>query len=498
MKKLAPIFVLFLAAFLILRVIQYGWVTDDAFITFKSVLNFVGGDGPVFNIGERVQSFTHPLWFLFLSFGGLLDINLFFFSILLGVFFSLALLLVIFKLGANGNNIAVALLFLAASESFVTFSTSGLENSLTHLLIALTIYFFLSNYSRLYLYVSISLAIMNRFDVVFILSPVLIFILFSEIRDRKLKYNQLMIGFSPLFVWHLFSLLYYGFLFPNTKYAKIGGRDIVANISSGVDYTFDAIQSEPHVFVVFLILFVFIVINVLKERALYFTVKENQAIALLFFGVFLQGAYVIGVAGGDFMRGRFYTTTVVSMALIIVLIKPIKLTFARSSLVLLLFSISAWVGSQEKIRFPAAGVANERNFYKKHLALNISPTNSYYYHPWAVSARELGANGGAVIGMNGQRAYWIPRQIALIDLAGLSDPFIARLPVLKSDRTGHFERIVPDEYLSIRANNLELTGWKDKKAEELYINIKLITMSQEIFSGQRLRAMFWAWRNYGI
>ncbi len=40
------------------------WVCDDAYITFRSIDNLVNGLGPVWNAGERVQAFTHPLWFL--------------------------------------------------------------------------------------------------------------------------------------------------------------------------------------------------------------------------------------------------------------------------------------------------------------------------------------------------------------------------------------------------------------------------------------------------
>ncbi len=43
------------------------WISDDAQITFRSILNFISGLGITFNYGERVQVFTHPLWFLLLS-----------------------------------------------------------------------------------------------------------------------------------------------------------------------------------------------------------------------------------------------------------------------------------------------------------------------------------------------------------------------------------------------------------------------------------------------
>lgn len=38
------------------------WITEDAFITFRSVENVLQGCGPVFNCGIRVESYTHPLW----------------------------------------------------------------------------------------------------------------------------------------------------------------------------------------------------------------------------------------------------------------------------------------------------------------------------------------------------------------------------------------------------------------------------------------------------
>ena len=40
---------------------------DDDYITFRSVENFIHGNGPTFNIDERLQNFTQPLWFFLLS-----------------------------------------------------------------------------------------------------------------------------------------------------------------------------------------------------------------------------------------------------------------------------------------------------------------------------------------------------------------------------------------------------------------------------------------------
>ncbi|HEY0840318.1 MAG TPA: hypothetical protein VGD74_09030 [Vulgatibacter sp.] len=43
------------------------WVVDDAYITLRSVDNFVHGLGLGWNPDERVQAFTHPLWMFCLS-----------------------------------------------------------------------------------------------------------------------------------------------------------------------------------------------------------------------------------------------------------------------------------------------------------------------------------------------------------------------------------------------------------------------------------------------
>src|SRR5687767_14174543 len=43
------------------------WASDDAFITLRSIDNLVNGYGMTWNPAERVQAFTHPLWYLVLA-----------------------------------------------------------------------------------------------------------------------------------------------------------------------------------------------------------------------------------------------------------------------------------------------------------------------------------------------------------------------------------------------------------------------------------------------
>ena len=46
---------------------QRRWTNDDGFINFRVVGNILAGHGPVFNVGERVEAFTSPLWIALLA-----------------------------------------------------------------------------------------------------------------------------------------------------------------------------------------------------------------------------------------------------------------------------------------------------------------------------------------------------------------------------------------------------------------------------------------------
>jgi arabinofuranosyltransferase len=46
---------------------SYRWVQEDAFIDFRVVGNLLAGHGPVFNVGERVEVYSDPLWVAWLA-----------------------------------------------------------------------------------------------------------------------------------------------------------------------------------------------------------------------------------------------------------------------------------------------------------------------------------------------------------------------------------------------------------------------------------------------
>ena len=47
-------------------VLRTAWLSDDAYITFRTIDNFIGGYGLRWNAVKRVKAFTHPLSMFFL------------------------------------------------------------------------------------------------------------------------------------------------------------------------------------------------------------------------------------------------------------------------------------------------------------------------------------------------------------------------------------------------------------------------------------------------
>ena len=118
-------------------VIRTAWLSDDSLITLRTVLNVTHGFGLRFNIDERVQTFTHPLWLAVVTARMLRDVRTSSFA----AFLSSVLLAVIafwtaVNRAATAWQAAAVVVVLLFSRAFVDFSTSGLENPLSCVLLA--------------------------------------------------------------------------------------------------------------------------------------------------------------------------------------------------------------------------------------------------------------------------------------------------------------------------------------------------------------------------
>uniref|UniRef100_UPI0039B7927C hypothetical protein n=1 Tax=Psychrobacter maritimus TaxID=256325 RepID=UPI0039B7927C len=83
-KLVLPVSLLVFAVYFLFS----AWVADDAYITFRTVENLHSGYGLRWNIIERVQSYTHPLWMIHLVVGKYIIHDLYYLSLALGLLYT--------------------------------------------------------------------------------------------------------------------------------------------------------------------------------------------------------------------------------------------------------------------------------------------------------------------------------------------------------------------------------------------------------------------------
>src|SRR4051812_6970304 len=125
-----------LSALFLWAIVRYAWVAEDAYITLRTVDNFVHGHGLRWNVAERVQAYTHPLWMLVVAAVYAVTREDFVTLIATCAAISVAAFALVQRLAATTLQAIGCGALLILSPAFVDFSTSGLENALTHLLLA--------------------------------------------------------------------------------------------------------------------------------------------------------------------------------------------------------------------------------------------------------------------------------------------------------------------------------------------------------------------------
>jgi arabinofuranosyltransferase len=121
---------------------QRRWIADDGLIVLRTVRNLLAGNGPVFNVGERVESNTSTVWTYLIYLGGLVGgpVRLEYVALVLALVLSVAgvalAMLGAGRLYAPSLRGRRALLLPAGALVYIAvppardFATSGLENGL--------------------------------------------------------------------------------------------------------------------------------------------------------------------------------------------------------------------------------------------------------------------------------------------------------------------------------------------------------------------------------
>ncbi|MHC1741209.1 MAG: hypothetical protein AB9897_08885 [Anaerolineaceae bacterium] len=431
---------------------QRAWMGDDAFITLRTVDNFVNGYGLVWNVGERVQSYTSPMWMFLVSAFYVFTREAYFTTVLLslGVSF-LAVYVLFFFVARDRFSGAVGVLTLLLSSAFLDYSSSGLENPLSHLLLALFawVYFRKKASPRGLFWLSLiaSLAAFTRLDNLLIFLPALA-LAFWQTRSWR-QFGTLLLGQIPVIAWEIFSVIYYGFPFPNTAYAKLNnGLPISVLFEKGLAYVWNSVVHDP--WTIAAIVCGLLAIFIIKQR------KRALAFGL---GIIVYLLYVLSI-GGDFMSGRFFTLPLFAAVCLITQIsfKPRHwvlwlLYLALGVSLAALAFIPPWRVTPAKPAeiFFASGIADERMyyFYENGLTSGKDWKDLPHYY-WRFDGENYKKNGTKIIvntciGMSG---YYAGPNVIIVDALGLSDAFLARLaPNLGAGfRIGHFVRNIPEGY----------------------------------------------------
>lgn len=476
-KWMAMIGVLLVGLIVLLRT---AWISDDAMITFRCVLNFIHGHGAVFNIGERVQAYTHPLWFMFLTLGTWIMGSVYLCTFVISIVISM---IVLFLLLWNSRHVLYAwiwIFILLLSQSFVDFSTSGLENPLSHLMLIIGLIAgcrFLETTKRSYLWIAsvvLFTSYLSRPDLVLIMLPFWI-LLISKVNTWRERVLCFFISNIPNILWTIFSLIYYGFPFPNTAYAKLNnGIPTLELMKQGGVYFWNSVTVGP---VTLAIILTALLVSALQTK------REIKAIAL---GIVLYLFYILSI-GGDFMAGRFFSVPVViSIFILSISTLPIRLRSVVMIALLILgaYSLPSTLFSGDGYMKPQIlqnGITDERGFWFQKNGLITSKPHAFLF-PYTDKEKTVWRTCGS-LGELGMQKNTIDH---IIDLCGLSDPLLARMPPLKVEkwRIGHFYRQIPTNYEYLMKSGEE-SSLIDPSVRAYWKILKIITRDP-VFSISRL------------
>ncbi len=285
-----------------LRELGYDAV-DDAYISFRYAQNFARGHGLVFNIGERVEGYTNFLWTVLLAPFILVGVEPGPVAMALGGLFALGTMILVYgKFAQKVLVVCLSLLLLAVDGSFALWSVGGMETAIfTFLLLSgMIAYLREGEDERLALLSGLlfALAALTRPEGVLVFAVTLLHgalhRLFVERRPLAgpdlLRLFSFLWLYGPYFLWRY---NYYGYLLPNTFYAKVTTEGVSAQIARG----FAHLRTFLGVHLGWLLIPLTLV-PLLKR-------KVSFAWSYLVFVVSVYISYIVYV-GGDWSVGRFF------------------------------------------------------------------------------------------------------------------------------------------------------------------------------------------------
>lgn len=436
---------IFIAIIYYQKAFDLKFIQDDAFTSLRYVKNFLNGQGLVFNPGERVEGYTNFLWVMILSaikfVSDLLNvtINLEELTQILSTFFGVTFLIAVYVLSnrifnekkysslfSSAFSFLIVLMVLYTTP-FMYWSVSGMETSLFATLTIISIYYFIESYHSQKITPFIIVSILNSllrpegFVFFFILIFIRAMLNFIEKEPNKLLprivysfdvsiKKSVLIYLSVMSLYILFRVIYYGYPFPNTFYAKTEFN--LEFLKRGWNYLTEFVQDY------FMYGFMFVPIAFLFNKK-YFG-KETITM-LLFSFIYILSIVLIG---GDVLPiGRFFLPILPLIYILFIASinkfiqnysheRWMKYFYAIMIIVLFIFSTSNYRMQKPKML--------EKRAYEIGLVSKMK-----IYADW-VSKRNYHKN--IVVALSTIGAFSFYSNSIVIDLVGLTDEYIAHHP----------------------------------------------------------------------
>jgi len=458
------IFTLATAIYGLYQAVVMSWTGDDAFISFRYAKNLIEGHGLVFNTGEHVEGYSNFLWTILMAAGMFVGLDpvglssglgILSFLMTAGVYYYLSQRLFAGRVSILPSVLPMTAICLLVMHDFQVWATGGLETSFLTMLLSLGYGILVCSKGRKSVIMAgfvMTLAALTRPDALLFFVMTLVYLVIQGRNNRRNLIFFLLpfiLFYIPYWFWRYD---YYGYLFPNTYYAKSAS---LAWYSQGLTYLWLYVKTYYCLLLVLpasIIMACYLAKKYKDESQISPPPDRAALLAILFLFPYLF--YVVRVGGG-FMFARFFIP-VIPFALFLLegsirwlqISNRVKLILLAAVIVGSFFQWNQYDPPKKLIR----GIAYERAFYpprhteqRRNLGLELRR----FFEGKDVSVAFLGSYASLV--------YYSEVPVAIETDTGLTDEYIAHLPLRRRGRPGH-EKKPPFQYLFERGVNFTY-GW---------------------------------------
>lgn len=451
-KSIVLVFLIILSVIFVVICFNNEFIQDDAYISFRYIQNFVAGNGLVFNIGEKVEGYTNLLWVLILSLFGFFKINFEDLAQPLSVLFGILVLfmtyfisgLIVIKDNIKNSkkskpeelpsNIKyfnlIPSVLLVFTGSFIFWSISGMESTMFISFCMLGIYFYIKDKDSTGINYKfplfILLATLTRPEGLYFFGLILVHKFLIAVKENKAlgvkeffsKNNLIsyLIYIVPIIFYFAIRYSYYGYLFPNTYYAKTGFSSVYLN--SGIEYFTKFLTS-------------YLLYGIILIAPLYlFKKKENFFACSLFYLIIVCFIiYVISVGGDVLKQNRFFLPVLPLIYILLVkFLTEIYLILKNIISQGLAFGMVLIISGVICIYYYSSQKENlERDIgTEKGLVYNMKIAGEWFKSKQQQLGRPLNLAATTI----GAVSYFAGSNVNVIDMLGLTDKEIAHNPKL--------------------------------------------------------------------